>query len=159
MPETVLVCSDGRCAVSDAACGASRLLSTLRSETDSALEVPTPDFCVAVTSAAVEFLEHHLAEPFAEIEPPLKQSFEDTVSTWDRSFLTSVQQRGPHAVPELLTLSCYLDIPDLRSLCAAFLASSLQNCSDGDVFGLVGVESITEEEIERSCANFPWLRP
>ena len=144
--------------MSEAACTSSRLLATLRTESSDPLEVPTPDFKVATASAAVEFLEHHVVEPFADIEPPLKQPFEDCISTWDRSFLTAVQQRGPTAVAELLTFACYLDIPQLRSLCSASLASSLQSCGEHEVFGQLGVDPLSDAAVDKACSNFPWLQ-
>ncbi len=159
MADVALLCSDGRVVVSGKLCESSGLLSALSGEANAgqdAVEVPLPDFDSTTVGAAVEFLQHHQTEPFAELDPPLRQAFDDIIGAFDRNFLTSIYERGPSAVPLLLAFACYTDIVPLRALCAASLASQAQSLKDEDILGLFGVEG-DEAMIDAACAPFPWL--
>ena len=134
------------------------MLSTLlveEAQGRSVLELPLPDFSVATAGFAVEYLEHHAVEPVAELDPPLRQSLDALISSWDRSFLASVTQKGAAQLPLLLTLAAYLDLVPLRNLCAASLAAAIQ--IEPDVAAVFGTSAPTAAETEAACAEFPWL--
>jgi hypothetical protein len=157
LAELTGVCSDGRCALTSRICAASKLLTAVASEHEGILEVPLPDFDVATVGHAIDFLDHHESEPFADLEPPLRQPFDAVVSSWDKSFVATLQQKGATGLLALLSLACYLDIGTLRALCSAAIAAMLQGVADNDIHSLFGVEAMDDDATTTACREYPWL--
>eukprot|EP00934_Nitzschia_sp_Nitz4_P003989 Nitzschia sp. Nitz4//scaffold27_size158506//120031//120670//NITZ4_002617-RA/size158506-snap-gene-0.204-mRNA-1//1//CDS//3329545539//3979//frame0 len=112
----------------------SELVKTMMDEDDddddSPTEIPLPNVKAQVLKKIIEFCEHHLQEPMAEIEKPLKgQNMADVVQKWYADFVDLDQV----LLFEIILAANYMDIKPLLDLSCATVASMIKGKTPDEI--------------------------
>jgi len=92
-------------------------------EDDETSEIPLPNVQKEVLEKVVEFCKHHVNDPMAEIEKPLKSNvMTDVVSDWDANYIDVEQS----TLFSIILAANYLDLPSLLDLACAKVASMIK---------------------------------
>lgn len=121
-------------------------------------EAPTADAAAAPTEVpvaaakgptlalAVQYMQLRFGNPPREIERPLVRDFVDVVDETDKAFVKPLTEAQ---VMELIVTANFLNMSDLRDLCAARLAQAVKEKSVEEIRAMFGVEGdFTPEELE-----------
>jgi S-phase kinase-associated protein 1 len=92
-------------------------------EDDESPEIPLPNVQKEILDKVVEFCTHHVNDPMAEIDKPLKSNvMTDVVSEWDANFIDVEQS----TLFSIILAANYLDLPSLLDLSCAKVASMIK---------------------------------
>ena len=92
-------------------------------EEDESPEIPLPNVQKEILDKVVEFCTHHVNDPMAEIDKPLKSNvMTDVVSDWDANFIDVEQS----TLFSIILAANYLDLPSLLDLSCAKVASMIK---------------------------------
>ena len=95
--------------------------------TGAVIEMPLPNVKSDVLKKVISFCEHHLKEPMAEIEKPLKSPcMADVVQRWYSDFVGEPAKKDQEMLFELLLASNYMDFKPLLDLTCATVASMIK---------------------------------
>ena len=96
--------------------------------TGTVIEMPLPNVKSDVLEKVISFCEHHLKEPMAEIEKPLKSPcMADIVQRWYSDFVgESTKHQDQEMLFELLLAANYMDVKPLLDLTCATVASMIK---------------------------------
>lgn len=158
-----LVSTDGEgFELSSAVAAQSELVKTMMADEasdeagDEAQEIPLPNVKGSVLAKVVEFLEHHVGEPMAELEKPLKSNdLHDAVSDWYADF---VELDDHELLFELILAANYLDIKPLLDLACAKVASMIKGKTPEEIRATFGVTAeFTPEEEQMIREENKWI--
>jgi len=90
---------------------------------DDAQEIPLPNVKSSVLAKVIAFCQHHVNNPMAEIEKPLKSAtMHEVVGEWDANYVDIEQE----LLFELILAANYMDIKSLLDLTCAKVASMIK---------------------------------
>lgn len=116
---------------------------------------------ISMTRAAFEpireFMERHKDDPLKTFEKPIKTTrMEDLVGKWDADFINRYGE-SPELFPLLLD-SNYLDVPSLKELCLAKLATIVKTTDPDGLKKWLKVQGeISKEEEAEVRKKNPWI--
>jgi S-phase kinase-associated protein 1 len=117
---------------------------------ESTIEIPLSNVKSQVLHKVIEFCEHHLKQPMAEIEKPLKsQVMADVVPKWYADFVELEQE----LLFELILAANYMDIKPLLDLTCATVASMIKGKSPDDIRASFNIANEFSPEEEAQVRN------
>jgi S-phase kinase-associated protein 1 len=119
-------------------------------------EIPLPNVSKDILTLALEFCIHHVDDPMALIEKPLKSNnMLDVVSEWDAAFI----ELDIPVLFKLILAANYLDIPDLLDLSCAKVASMLMGKIPDQVKTRFGITNqYAPEDPEQVKEEEAWIQ-
>lgn len=118
--------------------------------------IPVPNVRSQILAKVIEFCSHHLVEPMAEIEKPLRSAnMSEVVNEWYANFAKNTEQQH---LFDLVLAANYLDIKPLLDLTCATVASHIKGKNPDEIrrqFNIVN--DFTPEEAQRVEAENRWV--
>ena len=97
---------------------------------DDTPEIPLPNVQKDILDKVVEFCQHHVNDPMADIEKPLRsQDMKEIVGEWDAQYI-DVEQAMLFSI---ILAANYLDLPSLLDLSCAKVASMIKGKSPEEI--------------------------
>ena len=145
-----------------AACQSKLMESMLLEEPENGEEIPLLEVPTNILHKVVEFLNHHMDDPMAEIKKPIPNSKElkmdSIVGRWDADFIDAMES-DQETLFKVILAANFLEIEPLLDLGTTKVAVMIQNCKDiNEVKQLLKVESdLTPEEERKVREENPWI--
>ena len=157
MPEVLLVPLEGaKIIVQRAVAELSVLVKEMlvEGEGEETPEIPLPNVKEDVLKKVVEFCTHHVNDPMAEIEKPLKSNkMIEIVGAWDAEF-AEIEQ--PLLFATILAAN-YLDIPSLLNLLCAKVATMIKEATSEEIRAKFNITNdLTPEEEAQMKEEAKW---
>ncbi|OQR85536.1 S-phase kinase-associated protein 1A [Achlya hypogyna] len=132
--------------VTQAVACVSELVKTMiadEEDEDGVREIPLPNVKSPVLAKVIEFCAHHVNNPMADIEKPLKSGdLADVVSEWDAAFVDIDQE----VLFEVILAANYMDIKSLLDLACAKVATLIKGKTSDEIREMFHIEKPVEEE-------------
>ncbi len=123
---------------------------------DEVVEVPLPNVKSDILQKVIEFCQHHVGTPMADIDKPLKSNnmSENVADAWDAAFVDQPQD----IIFELILAANYMDIKSLLDLTCAKVASLIKGKTPEEIrktFNIVN--DFTPEEEAQVREENKWV--
>lgn len=116
-------------------------------------QVHLPGVDSKILEKVIAYLTHHKDNKATELEKPLKNKLEDSISKWDKEFLEMDQP----TLLEVIMAANYLNIKDLLELTCAKVADMIKGKTPQQIRDMFGIENdFTPEEEEKIREENKW---
>jgi S-phase kinase-associated protein 1 len=118
--------------------------------------VPLPNIKSDILQRVIEFLQHHVGTPMADIDKPLKSTImsENVADVWDAAFVDQPQD----TIFELILAANFLDIKSLLDLTCAKVASMIRGKTPAEIRSTFNiVDNFTPEEEAQVREENKWV--